>query len=133
MESISRYWSERLTRYRLLGSRCRKCGRIYYPPRLRCLCGSTELETYQLPRRGRLIHYTVIHDAPREFKQFEPYYVGLVELEDGTRLVTQLTDVDPTKIREGIAVEAVFRKVREDGKRGLIFYGMKFRPAIKQG
>lgn len=128
--SVPRYWAERIQRYRLIGSRCLKCGKIYYPPRLRCLCGSREFKEYQLPRRGKLISFTTIRSAPEEYKEFEPYSVGLIELEDGTKIIAQLTDVDADELKVGMEVEAVFRKIMEYGERGIILYGIKFRPAL---
>jgi len=58
--------------------------------------------------------------------------VGLVELEDGVKILTQLTDVFPEEVYVGMPVEMVFRKVREAGAEGIIEYGYKFRPRITE-
>lgn len=39
--------------------------------------------------------------------------------------------VEPKKIIGGLKVEVVFRKVKEDGKDGIIQYGYKFRLIIE--
>jgi len=130
--SVPRYWAERITRYRMIGNRCKKCGTVYYPPRFSCNCGSRDMEQYQLPRRGILINYSWIYTAPQEHKKNEPYPIGLIQLTDGTKILAQITDVEPEKLKVGIEMEAVFRKMTEDGDKGLIQYGIKFRPAIKQ-
>ena len=62
-----------------------------------------------------------------------PLIVGLVRLDDGTRVVTQLTDVDPQELRTGMRVEAVFRRVAADEPYGIIAYGVKFRPVLGGG
>jgi uncharacterized OB-fold protein len=41
-----------------------------------------------------------------------------------------LTDVEGEKIEIGMPVEMVTRKLRDDGNKGTIVYGYKFRPAI---
>ena len=129
IESIPRYWRERRYRYRLIGSECKICGKRYYPPRKVCLkCGSRELTEVQLAETGKVISYTVVRVPSKEFKGLEPYIVALIELDDGTRLIAQLTDVSPEEVRTGIRVTATFRKIRERSEDGIIEYGIKFKP-----
>jgi len=73
----------------------------------------------------------VIRTPPRDFLEYSPFIVALIELEDGTRVLSQLTDVEPDEVSTGMAVEAVFRRYKEQGKEGIIEYGIKFRPLIK--
>lgn len=127
--SVSRYWREIPQRTRLEGQKCSSCGNVNYPPRARCLkCGSTSLEQYKLPEKGSLISFTIIRNPPLGFERSAPYALGLIELEDGTRITAQLTDVDLDELKIGIPVESVFRKVSEDGDAGIIRYAIKFRP-----
>ncbi|MCK4438533.1 OB-fold domain-containing protein, partial [Candidatus Bathyarchaeota archaeon] len=65
------------------------------------------------------------------FEKYKPYVVALIELEDGMRLLSQVVDVDPEEVQKGMRVEAVFRRVKEDGKAGIIQYGYKFRPVVE--
>ncbi len=130
--SVPRVWRERVVKYRLLGSKCIKCGKTTYPPRKVCpYCGSTELEEVSLPKKGRVLSYTVIRAPPKSYLKYSPYVVALVELEDGTRVLAQLTDIEPNEVKSGMVVEAVFRRYREQGEDGIIEYGIKFRPPIK--
>jgi len=129
VESVPRYWRERRYRYRLIGSECKKCRKRYYPPRKVCLnCGSRELVEVKLAETGKVISYTVIRVLPREFQGLEPYVIALIELDDGTRLLSQLTDVDPEEVSTGIRVVATFRRIKEQSKDGIIEYGIKFKP-----
>ena len=43
-----------------------------------------------------------------------PYVVVLVELEEGTRLISNLVDVDPTEVAIGMPVEVSFERIDED-------------------
>lgn len=125
-------WRRRRERYRLMGNKCEECGAIYYPSRLRCIkCGSEKLRPIELPRRGRVISYTIIYNPPKKFDKYSPYAVALIELINGTRILSQLTDIDPAQIKIGMEVEAVFRKLYEYGGDGHIVYGTKFRPVTK--
>jgi len=46
-------------------------------------------------------------------------------------VTAQLTDVDNNKVDIGMPVEMVTRKLREDGDRGMLVYGYKFRPQLQ--
>lgn len=129
MMSVPRYWREIPYRIRLEAKKCKLCNYVNYPPRSKCLkCGSTEFEKYILPKRGKLLSFSIIRNPPIGFDKKTPYVVGLVELEDGTRLITQITDIDINELKIGMEVEQVFRKITEDGDSGIIQYGVKFRP-----
>lgn len=120
-------------RYRLEGVECEECGHRTLPSRRVCpRCGSRKLKKVTLPRRGRVLYHTTLHAAPRGYEFYEPYVLALVELEDGTKIFTQLTDVKPEQVSPGMEVEAVLRKVRVGGEGGPIAYGLKFRPTLKR-
>ena len=129
--SPSNLWREIPQRYRLEAAFCPKCSTTYFPPRELCTeCGSMELERKKLPTRGKLVTYTVIHTPPKGFELYAPYIVGLIKLEDGTHVTAQITDADPDKLDLDVDVEAVIRKVKENGRDGPIYYGYKFRPIL---
>ena len=129
--SVPRYWRNELPRYRLQGEECLVCGAKYFPSRPVCKCSSTEFKVYKLAERGEIITWTIINNAPIGFEKYVPYVVALIELEDGCRLLSQIVDISAEEIRVGLKVEAVFRKVKEDGKSGIIQYGYKFRSIIE--
>ena len=87
-------------------------------------------ETFSFSGLGEVYSFTVIYHAPAGFTQFAPYAIALVKLEEGNMITTQLTDVDLDHIYIGMPVEMVTRKLKEDGDRGLITYGFKFRPRL---
>ncbi|MCC6019839.1 MAG: Zn-ribbon domain-containing OB-fold protein [Thermoproteaceae archaeon] len=128
-ESVPMYWRNIPQYYRLVAKRCRQCGAVYFPPALRCRCGSAELEDYdELPHEGRLVEYTVLYQVGTDFLKQKPLIVGLVELNGGVRAVGQIVDAQPDRLAPGTRVELVFRRVAVDGRHGLIMYGYKFRP-----
>ncbi len=128
---LSRWWRKRIPRYRLVGARCKSCGRIHYPPRNACpYCGSRDLEEVSLPRKGVLESYSVVYSVPGDNRFNAPVLVGLVRLENGVRLVAELTDADPGQLKAGMEVEATIRRLREDGETGVILYAVKFRPVL---
>jgi uncharacterized OB-fold protein len=130
--SVPKYWRERRYRYRLIGEACSDCGTLVFPRRAVCpKCGSRRLEEQRLSETGSVVTWTVIRSPPKEYGQFTPYIVALVELDDGVRVLSQLVDVDVEAVEPGMRVEAAFRRVKEDGDSGIIEYGFKFRPVIE--
>ncbi len=80
----------------LNGSRCKKCGRYYFPRVERCgVCESKGLDSVEMGWKGRLYSYTVCYFPPPsgKYKGYFPYSVGIVALEEGilipARLVTE--------------------------------------------
>ncbi|MCS7107472.1 MAG: Zn-ribbon domain-containing OB-fold protein [Acidilobaceae archaeon] len=121
-------WRSRVHRYRLVGSKCKSCGEVYYPKIFSCPCGG-EAEEVELPKVGRLISYSVVYAVDEESRDRSPVIVGLIDL-GVTRLVGEIVDVTPEEVKSGMHVEAVFRRIGEAGERGVIVYGLKFRPVM---
>ncbi|MCK4357275.1 MAG: Zn-ribbon domain-containing OB-fold protein [Candidatus Cloacimonetes bacterium] len=121
-----RYHREIPQRYRLEAEKCKKCGKILFPPRLICPeCGSKNFEKVILPENGKIITFTIIRVAPQQFESEVPYAIAIVELENGVKITTQVVDCDPEKLEIGNSVKLVFRKIQEEGKTGIICYGYK--------
>ena len=128
--TTARYWREIPQRYRMEAGKCSACGTVHFPPRRVCMeCGKREFETVVLPETGTVETYTVIRVAPDEFTDLSPYAVVLVKLDDGTRLMCQLVDCDLETVEIGMPVKLEFRRIRDDGASGVLFYGYKVVPA----
>ena len=69
--------------------------------------------------------WTIIRTAPEGVERDTPYAVAVVELDEGARLIGQLTG-DIKGLEIGNKVKAVFRRQYADGDAGLIHYGLKF-------
>jgi uncharacterized OB-fold protein len=121
-----RYFREIPQRYRLEAGKCKKCGALFFPPRLVCSkCRTSEFETLQLQDEGKILTYTIIRVGPDRFSKETPYAIGIVELNDGLKLTTQIVDTALEKIQIGKKVKLVFRKIQEDGRAGILCYGYK--------
>ncbi len=120
------YFREIPQRYRLEAGRCKRCGKVYFPPRTYCgECKSKEFETIKLSDTGKILTYTVIRVGPSKFSQETPYAVAIVEVNDGVRLTMQVADIDVNKVEIGQNVRIIFRKIQDEGKSGLHCYGYK--------
>ena len=128
---VPRHWREIPERYRLEAKKCVKCGFVCFPRRLVCpKCGAVEFETVNLSGKGKLVTFTIIRVAPEGFTDQAPYAVGIVELSEGIRVMGQITDCDPETLKTGDDLITQFRRIREEGKTGIIMYGYKFVPDV---
>ncbi len=128
---VPQNWRIQKQRYTLVGEVCTHCGNKIFPPRDICPeCDKPAKTPFQFSGRGEVYTFSTVYHPPEEFKEFAPYTVALVKLEEGPMIAAQLTDVDGDKIEIGMPVEMVTRKLREDGQRGMIVYGYKFRPTL---
>lgn len=120
----------------LIGSRCGACSAVTFPAQQRCpRCGRSEMAEELLPRRGRLVSWTTQGFPPvtpyagdETGRNFEPFGVGLVQLDDVVRVESRLTESDPEKLDFDMDVELriVPFYVDADGDQVLTF---AFAPA----
>ena len=92
---------------RLLIQRCAECATLRHPPGPMCArCGSLDWDTVEASGRGTVLSWIVSHH-PTE-TDVDPRIVVLVELQEGTRLVANLVDVDPGATVDDMAVTVTF-------------------------
>ena len=130
--SLARHWRLQDERYKLIGRECTSCGRKLFPSRDICPhCGSRDLKPYKFAGTGEIYSYSTIYHPPAGYEGFVPYTVALIRLDEGPLVTAQLTDADREGVEIGQRVEMVTRRLREYGPEGLIVYGYKFRPLLK--
>ena len=116
------WWWEAVDRGELLIQRCRDCGALRHPPRPMCgECQSLAWDSVRAEGRGSVYSYTVLHHP--KFPGFEyPFAVGLIELEEGVRVVSNVVGCPPEAVRIGMPVRLSVEEVEEGMKLPL------FRP-----
>ncbi len=130
---LSGNWRLRHQRYSMRGEVCDKCGARIFPPRDVCPeCSQPAATPYTFKGKGEVYSFATVYDSPQGFEEFAPYPVALVKLEEGPLVAAQLTDIDPEDVEIGMPVEMVTRKLYEEGEEGMIVYGYKFRPELKE-
>ena len=106
----TRFFWEGAREGKLLIQRCMACGTLRHPPGPCCpACHSFEWDTLQASGRGTIYSFVVMHYP--EVPPFDhPNPIGLIELEEGTRLVAQLVGVEPGDIAIGARVQVEFNR-----------------------
>jgi hypothetical protein len=113
-----------------LASKCPRCNKVYFPPRLYCedcFCEISDNEWFEVPSAGTIrLHTTVMIDTYEE-KLDEPKVVGLIDIDktDGALLgLIKTKNLDEDLI--GLKVEAVLRpKNKREGTIKDILYFKK--------
>ncbi|MEV7319865.1 bifunctional MaoC family dehydratase N-terminal/OB-fold nucleic acid binding domain-containing protein [Streptomyces sp. NPDC093970] len=106
------FW-EGVAEGRLLIQRCAGCGTLRHPWLPGCAaCGCPDWDTVESAGEGTVYSYVVMHHPP--FPAFDPpYAVGLVELTEGVRMVSNVVGVPYDKVRIGLPVRVEFRRYED--------------------
>ncbi|MFF0475318.1 bifunctional MaoC family dehydratase N-terminal/OB-fold nucleic acid binding domain-containing protein [Streptomyces sp. NPDC004284] len=107
------FW-EGVAGHRLLVQRCGDCAELRFPWLPGCnACGSREWDTVEASGEGTVYSYVVMHHP--SFPAFDPpYAVGLIELAEGVRMISNVVGVPYDKVRIGMPVRLEFLRVDEE-------------------
>ncbi|MEU7054459.1 OB-fold domain-containing protein [Streptomyces sp. NPDC046197] len=108
------FW-EGAARHQLLIQRCTGCGTLRHPWLPGCnACGCPEWDTVEASGEGTVYSYVVMHHPP--FPAFDPpYAVGLIQLAEGVRMVSNVVGVPYDEVRIGLPVRVEFQHYEEEG------------------
>ncbi|UUZ59397.1 bifunctional MaoC family dehydratase N-terminal/OB-fold nucleic acid binding domain-containing protein [Nocardioides sp. B-3] len=99
------FWFEAAREHRLVVQRCLGCKTLRHPPGPACPeCQSFDWDTVEARGRGTLYSFVVAHH-PRHPAFDYPLLIAVVELEEGTRLITNLTGVTADDLTIGMPLE----------------------------
>ena len=128
---VARYWRTTRQRYQLVGEVCPNCNGKIFPPRDVCPTCEKEAKTpFAFSGVGEVYSYSTVYQAAAGYEKATPYTVAMIRLAEGPLVSAQLTDIDDKDVSIGMPVEMVTRVLREDGDRGMLVYGYKFRPVM---
>ena len=106
--------------------KCLNCGYLQHKSHLRCLnCKNNQFQLVEAYGRCTLITFTILNAPPAEFRYKKSYALGVVEFENGIKVLGQLTKNDDLKI--GMPLKPIYPKICEnlDGKE---VYSYIFEP-----
>jgi len=97
---------------------CKDCGKHVFYPRVLCNhCGSPALKWVEASGRATVYSTSVVHQKPEKGGN---YNVALIELEEGPRMLSRVMDMEPEKVKIGMAVSAHIALL--DGQHAVVFY-----------
>jgi len=128
--SLPSRWRERRAISALYGAKCRKCGtlqisQIGQTPRVCVNCqAKDDFEPYKFSdKKAKLFSYAIDQLQPT---LNSPGVNGVIDFDDGGRMICELTDCEVDKVKIGMPVEMTFRKMFFS--RGIHNYFWKAKP-----
>ena len=109
-------FTEYLKNNRLMGTKCKKCGKVYFPPRGDCTsCLGEEIEWVEIQGEGKLVTFTQVNFAPTGFQKDVPYILALGQLNSGQYVFARFSkDVSLEQLKIGMALQLVPCKIDEE-------------------
>jgi uncharacterized OB-fold protein len=99
---------------------CNACDRNFFYPRALCVhCGSADWQWIDASGKGTVYSTSVVRMRPEDGAD---YNIALVDLAEGPRMMSRVTDIPPAEVKIGMEVEAY---IGELDKQTLVL----FRPA----
>jgi hydroxymethylglutaryl-CoA synthase len=115
----------------LVGGKCRQCGTLQFPKTNVCVnpnCGAVDSQDDH-PFSGAKARLNSFTADRLTYSPDPPAYYGMVQFEEGGRVMIDFTDVDPAKgLQVGMPMHMVFRVKDYDTKRGFRRYYWKAAP-----
>ena len=101
----------------LLGGYCPECGYFHFPAGRNCpYCSADGCETRQLSERGTLCLFTTVVNRPPGYTGEVPFGFGVVELPEGLRLITRLTETEPARLDFGMPMRVTLVPLHVDAE-----------------
>jgi uncharacterized OB-fold protein len=113
--AVSREFWEGSKRHELMMPRCRPCGDLFWYPREHCpTCFSQDLDWVRVSGNGRVYAYTIVHQtAHPEFQKEAPYAFAAIDLDEGTRILSNVVECDIEDVAVDMPVTVVFDDVTD--------------------
>lgn len=114
LDDDSRLFWEGARNHKLMIQYCNTCGKHIFYPRIICPhCFSDQVSWVEASGKGRIYSYTVVQSAPPPFKEQVPYVVGIIELEEGVRMLSRIVG-ELNQIEIDKPVEVIFEKIDDE-------------------
>ena len=108
LDHVSKEYWEAAGRGSLLIQRCPNGHTQHYPRAACVVCGETPAFE-AASGRGTVYTFTVVRqNYAKPFRDELPYVLAMIDLEEGPRMMSNVTDVAPEDVRIGMPVEAWF-------------------------
>lgn len=102
-------------RKELLIQKCSDCEKHVFYPRTHCPhCWSNQLEWVQVSGKAKIKTFSVVHRPGHPgWQEAAPFPLGIVELEEGPSMLTQLLVDSPEELKQGAELQVKFVEVNE--------------------
>ena len=101
---------------KVMGTKCRKCGAIYFPPQMDCpKCLDSDVEWFEIKGDGKLTTYSKVYYGPTGFEDEVPYLLAVAEFDDGVKIFSRLSkEINEAAIKVGLVVRVVPKQLPDN-------------------
>ncbi|MBN2255527.1 MAG: DNA-binding protein, partial [Deltaproteobacteria bacterium] len=97
---------------KIMGTKCRCCGRTYFPPRADCYsCFNSEMEFFEVNGSGKLLSFSRLQYAPIGFEGDLPYTIALLDYGDYKVFGRTDPSIPYEKLSVGITMKTAVTKL----------------------
>jgi len=106
---------------KVMGTRCKKCGLSFFPPRADChQCLTGDMEWFETSGTGKLVTYSKLEYAPVGFGDDLPYAIALLDYGDYKVFGRIAGDVPEEEIKVGMDMKTVVNEL-PNGQLNYVF------------
>jgi uncharacterized OB-fold protein len=110
-----------LEKGKIMGTRCRGCGLVFFPPRADCYqCLSSHMNWFEVSGKGALISYTQLEYAPSGFEGDLPYSLAVLDYEEYKVFGRIASDLSDEEVKVGMEMKTIVNKL-PNGQLNYIF------------
>jgi len=74
---------DKLEQGKVMGTRCKECGLVFFPPRADCYqCLNSDMDWFEVAGTGKLVSFSKLEFAPVGFGDDLPYAIALLDYGD---------------------------------------------------
>lgn len=93
---------------KVMGTRCKDCGLVFFPPRADCYhCLTSNMEWFEIIGSGKLVTYSKLTFAPIGFEDDVPYCIALLDYGAYKVFGRIASDLPEEDIRIGMEMKTV--------------------------
>ena len=106
---------------KVMGTRCRDCGRSFFPPRADCCqCLTSNMDWFEIDGTGRLITYSKLEFAPIGFQEDVPYRIALLDYGAYKVFGRLAADLGDDEVKVGMQLKTVVNQL-PNGQLNYVF------------
>ena len=110
-----------LKKGKIVGTRCKGCGLVFYPPRADCYqCLSSDMEWFEVSGTGKLVTYSKLEYAPVGFGDDLPYAIALIDYGEYKIFGRIAGDLSDDEIKVGMEMKTVVNEL-PNGQLNYVF------------
>ena len=100
---------------KVMGTRCKKCGMVFFPPRADCYsCLSSDMDWFEVTGKGTLLSYSKLEYGPVGFENDLPYTIALAQFEGYKVFARMSKEIPDDELKIGMSVTAAPIKLSDD-------------------